>query len=90
MFKILHAPPSHTIVICIIEATFVTQYISTVTLYVSKIVMEFVLDIREIALNEGCQHNDCNMCDGCQGKYTKVSRKHRTPMFLSVFVSSCI
>lgn len=87
MFKILHAPPSHKIVICIIEATFVTQYISTITLYVSKIVMEFVLDIREIALNE---HNGCNMCDGCQGKYTKVSRKHRIPMFLSVFVSSCI
>jgi hypothetical protein len=90
MFKILHAPPSHKIVIFIIEATFVTEYISTIIMYVSAIVMEFVLDVREIALNEGCQHNDCNVCDGCQGKYIKVSRKHRTPVFLTVFVSFCL
>jgi hypothetical protein len=68
----------------------VTECISTIKLYVSEIVMEFVLDVREIAPNEGCQHNDCNVCDACQGKYTKVSRQHRTPVFLSVFVSFCI
>jgi hypothetical protein len=90
MFKILHVPPSHKIVICIIEAKFVTEYISTLKMYVSEIVMEFVLDVREVALNEGCQHNGCNVCDGCQGKYTKVLRKHRTPVFLSVFVSFCL
>jgi len=59
MFKIMHAPPSHKAVICIREATFVTEYISTIIMYVSEIIMEFVLVVREIAVNEGCQHNDC-------------------------------
>ena len=59
-------------------------------MYVSEIVMALVWYVREIAPNDGCQSNDCNMCDGCQGKYTKVSRKCRTPVFLSVFVSFCL
>ena len=59
-------------------------------MYVSEIVMELVMNVREIALNDGCQHIDCNVCDGCQGKYTNVSRKHRTQVFLSVFVSFCL
>lgn len=85
MCTILHAPLPHKIAVCIIEATFVTEYISTIIMYVSEIVLEFVLDVREIELNEGCQYNDCNVYGGCQGKYTKVSMKHRKPVFLSMF-----
>lgn len=93
MFKIMHAPPSHKIVICIIEATFVTKYIGTIIMYVSEIVMEFVLDVRDIALNEGRQPNDCNMRDGCQGRYTKVSRNTEDQCFclcLCLFVCNTI
>lgn len=93
MFKIMHAPPSHKIVICVIEATFVIEYISTIIMYVSEIVMEFVFDGREIALNEGCQHNDCNVCDDCQGTYTKVSRSTEDQCFclcLCLFVCNTI
>lgn len=68
-------------VICIIVAAFVTEYISTIKIYVFETVMEFVLDVREIAPNEGCQRNDCNVCDDCQGKYTKRYRKQEHQSF---------
>lgn len=86
MCTILYAPVPHKIAVCVTEATFVTEYISTVIMYVSEIVLEFLLDVREIELNEACQHNRCNVCGGCRGKYTKVSMNDRKPVFLSVLV----
>lgn len=80
MFTILHAPAPHKIIICVTEATFVTEYIGTIIICVSEFVLEFVLDEREVALNEGCQHMT-NVCDGYQAGYTRYPQNTENQCF---------